>query len=558
MSNEATLVATPSHRADERFKAIVVTLMSLVTILSALVAFLQNDASNRSSTLLRDGQRFAVTQMETTLRSQQQLNYDTYVYQQWSGLSWQRAQDLQAATQTAQAQVDQMTNIMQLTADFSPLTQPPYLTDLISGTPDLARYFAEAQVEPSYWQQRREAAVDEGNAWNNKSAAYVTVLTLMAVSLFLFGLATTIGGRLRGSFVVLGIFIALAGSGWAALTVMGPVPQHHDEAVHALAQGHADMYRAETLRGWGQMDAALPYFQSGVDHLNHALSIDPDYANALNERAAAYLQAGEQQVFERQDASQFLQYSIDDYLHALKAGSADLSTLWNLGWAYYLLGNHPDSLVWTNRAIEKAPQQIGLYLNRAVALLALGQKEAAFAAVQQGFEQAAKQPISSANFYFHQAIYDLTQLLRAWPNADLQSLLADIKEKYVSLRYRHGAPVEITGAKIDAVTFGSDLDANDDVTNVATRFSQGTEQVYVAFSYTGLKAGGQVEALVYYKDREDESLTVLETSSLDESGAAWIRIVTPFINAGGLASGHYRVDIHVEGQLLASGEFDIE
>ena len=57
MSNEATLVATPSHRADERFKAIVVTLMSLVTILSALVAFLQNDASNRSSTLLRDGQR---------------------------------------------------------------------------------------------------------------------------------------------------------------------------------------------------------------------------------------------------------------------------------------------------------------------------------------------------------------------------------------------------------------------------------------------------------------------------------------------------------------------
>ena len=232
--------------------------------------------------------------------------------------------------------------------------------------------------------------------------------------------------------------------------------------------------------------------------------------------------------------------------------------MWNLGYAYYLLGNHPEALKWTDRAIAQAPQQVGLYLNRAVALMGLGQKTDAFAAVDQGFEQAAHQPISSANYYFRQAIYDLTQLLRAWPNADLADLLKDIKEKYVSLRYRHSAEVKSIGAKITAVEFGGALDAQNNVIDLATNFPAKTERVYVGINYTGIQPGSELEALVYVNDREDETLTLLEKSSLQVSGSAWLRIITPFINAGGLASGRYRVDIHVEGELLASGEFDIQ
>jgi tetratricopeptide (TPR) repeat protein len=549
-------IANPQP-SNKRFNAAVVTLMSIVTVLSALTAFLQNDAQSRNNALVRDGQRYAVTQMETTLQNQQRENYDSYVDQQWLALSWERTLQL-AATATSTQTMARLENLMQLTAGFSPLTQPPYLSNPITGTSDTASYYAEREYEPTFWRQRREAATAQGNDWNNKSSAYVTVLTLLAVSLFLFGLATTIGGRVRGAFVALGILIALVGLLWTTITALLPVTVRSEAAMQSFAHGHSDLYHASLLRSWGYLDQSLPLFQSGIDQLDAALKADPNYPDGFDERAAAYLQAGEQQVFERKDASQFLHYAIEDYEAAYAKGSTELTTLWNLGYAYYLLGNHPEALKWTNRAIAQAPQQVGLYLNRAVVLLGLGQKTEAFAAVDQGFEQAARQPISSANYYFRQTIYDLTELLKAWPNADLQDLLKDIKQKYVSLRYRHSAPVKSIGAKITKVQFGGALDAQNNVIELATSFPSGAERVYVDMSYTGIQPGSELEALIYVNDRDDDTLTVLEKSSLQESGAAWLRIITPFINAGGLTSGHYRVDIHVEGELLASGEFDVQ
>ena len=61
--------------------------------------------------------------------------------------------------------------------------------------------------------------------------------------------------------------------------------------------------------------------------------------------------------------------------------------------------------------------------------------------MQEAYQRAAEQPTSSSNFYFHATIFDITQQLRAFPNEDLKKLLKDVKEKYVSLRYRKGQPV---------------------------------------------------------------------------------------------------------------------
>ena len=64
----STEPVTPSAAPDrKRFNAIIVTLISIVTVASAITAFLQNDASSRSNTAIRDGQDFAVRQMEAAL-----------------------------------------------------------------------------------------------------------------------------------------------------------------------------------------------------------------------------------------------------------------------------------------------------------------------------------------------------------------------------------------------------------------------------------------------------------------------------------------------------------
>jgi tetratricopeptide (TPR) repeat protein len=339
---------------------------------------------------------------------------------------------------------------------------------------------------------------------------------------------------------------------------LAPVKVRPDQAMQALARGRVDLYRAEILRDWRQREDALKYYQSGIEKLNDALKADPEYPAALAERASAYVQAGEQRLWDREDAAQFLQYAIDDYRAAIEQGDDSIYTLWNLGWAYFLLGDQPASLEFTDRALEKAPQQIGLYLNRALALRALGKVDDAFAAVREAYQRAAKQPTSSSNFYFHAAIFDITQQLRAFPNEDLQKLLKDVKEKYVSLRYRKGQPVEPTGGAITAVAFFKGLNDNNELIDQAEEFPAQTEAAYLGFDYTNLPSDGEIEAVVYFFDKEDETLTVQEKLNLEAKGTGYVRISSPFIKAGGLASGSYRVDLHINGEYLASGEFTVE
>jgi hypothetical protein len=542
----------------KRFNAIAVTLIAIVTLLSAIAAFWQNDASNRQSSAARDVQRYAAAQLAAALQSQQAQNFDAAVQRDWLNYAYERSLLLDSAFVTDTARADHLAELMRLTAGFSPMLQEPYLSDPIYGAIDLPRYYADQEYDPTYWQQRRQAASLVNEAWNSKSSTYVTVLTLFAVALFLFGIAATIGGKLRGAFAILGVLIAIGATAWMLNTYAVPVKVRPEPAMQALARGHVDVYRAGILRDWRQQADALQYFQSGIDKLNEALQIDPEYPAALSERATAYLQAGEQRLWDREDGSQFLQYGIDDYRAAIDQGDASINNLWNLGWAYFLLGDQPSALEYTDRAIEKAPQQIGLYLNRALALRALGKVDEAFAQVQDAYQRALDQPTSSANFYFHATIFDITQQLRAFPNDDLKKMLKDVKEKYVSLRYLKGQPVEPTGCQITTVAFFKTLNDEQELIDPADQFTAGVETVYMGFDYAGLPANAEIEAVIYVFDKEDETLTVQEKLNLDPIGMGYIRITSPFINAGGISAGSYRVDIHINGEYLASGEFTVE
>src|SRR5512143_1343083 len=79
------------HRATQRFNAVTVTLIAIVTLLSAVAAFLQNDAANRQSSAARDVQHYAASQLSAALQSQQAQNFDADVQRNWLNLAYERS-----------------------------------------------------------------------------------------------------------------------------------------------------------------------------------------------------------------------------------------------------------------------------------------------------------------------------------------------------------------------------------------------------------------------------------------------------------------------------------
>src|SRR5512143_1869110 len=98
-------------RATRRFNATAVTLIAIVTLLSAIAAFLQNDAASRQSSAARDMQRYAASQLSAALPSQQTQNFDAAVQRDWLNLAYERSQLLDSGTETDAAHAEQLAEL---------------------------------------------------------------------------------------------------------------------------------------------------------------------------------------------------------------------------------------------------------------------------------------------------------------------------------------------------------------------------------------------------------------------------------------------------------------
>jgi hypothetical protein len=67
--------------------------------------------------------------------------------------------------------------------------------------------------------ETQNKASDEYRRWDGKADSYVSVLTVMAMAFFLFGLAQALRGRMRLVFAIFGTIILLVSSVWAVLVL---------------------------------------------------------------------------------------------------------------------------------------------------------------------------------------------------------------------------------------------------------------------------------------------------------------------------------------------------
>ncbi len=208
------------------------------------------------------------------------MNFDyNAAYQNWYELDLlansAEAREETGATQRYRTARDQM-------PPLSPLLAPPYF-DAETGQIDVAKYEADTYVvEIAALTEKFVAASTVKDAWDAKANTYIVVLTLLAVALFMFGLAITISTPVtRKIFVGAGVLATGVAIVWAISIAAQPVTDRREQgnAIDAYARGYGLAYQAR--------------WQEAIAAFDEAMKAAPDYASAYTQRADAWSALGD-------------------------------------------------------------------------------------------------------------------------------------------------------------------------------------------------------------------------------------------------------------------------
>jgi len=546
------------------FERLVVAIITSVTVLAAAVTWLQTDASARAGQAGRDAQGYAIQAMGRRVTGQAQIDYARHAYQVYEELD---VQALLAERQDDPLAAARYRALRARIAALSPLLAPPYYDPERTTAPNLARYEADTYlVEATALSEHYARAAALNNAWTAKANAYVSHLALLAVSLFLFGLATTVAGWVRWMFVGVGLLITGLTFVWILVVTLRPIATVHERAIQEFAQGVGYAHQRE-------LEQARAAF-------TRALQETPFYANAYYERANVLYDLGDYES------------AVQDYLAAQAAGRDDVNVAWNLGWTYYLLGRLDESIATSQHAVELDPAQVGVRFNVAVARLAAGDIEHARIEYAKTMEIAAQQvaqavekggkPPASLWTYMDAAARDLESLLdqlrdqpRPWTEAPprdkvvnpqavetaAEEIVKQLKSFTTALEYTGkppAAPVTVTISPFEFAIPTYDEEGNLIGRTIASVFPEGTDKVLALFDYAGMQDGQEVLWKLYHEGWEDPSWRLVEQWSLGETGSAEKPFSLSYTNLYQFTPGEFKIEMYVDNQLVQQGVFIVE
>jgi hypothetical protein len=216
----------------DSYKTWIILLTLITTIMTSIVAGLQADANIRASNANRDSQYYAILASSEVQRQGLQSNYDIATMTEYTRLS-QESLVLQI---TALDLKDKNDNTSQVAVELSMLgaqaradklrsysifyTDPRYAPTSEDDIPHMESYLNDAFTKANEITELQNHASDEFRRWDGKADAYVSILTIMAMAFFLFGLAQALKGRMRLVFAIFGSVILIGSSLWAVATLL--------------------------------------------------------------------------------------------------------------------------------------------------------------------------------------------------------------------------------------------------------------------------------------------------------------------------------------------------
>ncbi len=583
---------TKAHRiplfSGDLFKRRMAILIALVTVLIGIVAVLEAEMGGQVAQATLLSQQYAIQAIGVKASGEMETGYAWFdAYHRW--LEWDtltlfaELNDDPAAARRYQAVRDRA-------SELSPLLVAPYFAPETDDFPNIKAFEADTYlVENTILTERFAAATALAGALGAKQSAYVTQLLLLAVSLFLYGLSTTIVGRMKWLFVTVGsIMVGLTLLWMTIITFTTPVEVFPDEAITAYANGVGLAHQDENV-------AAIKSFEK-------ALASAPDYANAYYARARVYFDLGH------------LSQAVADYVAAIEAGREDITAPWNLGWTYYVLGQPDEAITATQTALAIDESQVALHFNLGLAQLARGEDIPAAKATYAGGIDLARQQVvdaqaageeapSSLWWYLNTAAIDLDNFVNClsgqvcWdaPPYDTldhsdavqtaaAELRTELKNVTVALEHLGQLPEESVTATIGEIAVETVVPEPEEVLVEADDAGQGSggrlrggqaleqegeavdvsliraspdeaSQVFILFDYEGL-ADGQLFTMKVYQDGwEATDLRLVESWERGEAGE--VRLPLTPGSQFALPPAEYRVEIYVDAHLVQESLFTI-
>ncbi len=229
---EAALAPAGKTANPDRFKILVVALTVLTTVITSIVAGLQADVNIRANISNRDSQMNAILVAGELHRQGLQMAYDDNIFtaylkdaqestvMQLTALQQDSAGDTQGSATSmllasmAQARADAG---MKFSVFYS---DPRYAPTSADGFPNMDAYLADNMKAANDLVVNQNAAADAYNRWNTKGDAYTSVLAILAVAFFLFGLAQALSPKLRLMLAIFGMVALVSASLWTVVNLV--------------------------------------------------------------------------------------------------------------------------------------------------------------------------------------------------------------------------------------------------------------------------------------------------------------------------------------------------
>lgn len=215
----------------DRLRVIILALTLINTIFAAALSGLQVDANIRADKTNRDSQYFALLATNELVRIGHQNAYDSELFtntvkdaqqsliMEFTALELEQkgenesAAKLHSQSQVAQARSEKGTALSVFYSD------PRYAPATKDDIPNLEAYLVDQMKLPNDLVVKQNTATNEYHSWSKKADGYVAVLTVVAITFFLLGLAQSTT-RLRLFFAISALVLMFLAAAWTGLIMI--------------------------------------------------------------------------------------------------------------------------------------------------------------------------------------------------------------------------------------------------------------------------------------------------------------------------------------------------